>query len=546
MNPIEELVMDVQQGGAQALRDLMGAPERLATFSAYAKAHVAAFEIAVSQLREIRGLRDHVAALIRVMRATDVHPPGAALVEQADALAVILQTRAHDFRFDATVPQLAFTLSSCDSLRRHAARCTMCHPFGVPMLILLLACTSPCGRGTHDEKGLCVADTDDTGQNLDSADADTDADTDADSDADADTDTDTDTDSDSDTDSDTGTAPACDVAADGSATYTDIQAAVDAAADGDTIRVCAGSYTGFESSRYNLTIIGESGEDVTVVDGGAGPAVLVTDVSLTLSGLTLGGRNGANAAAALGAVDATVAVSATWFKGSEGDGALGVDQSGGSLTIEDSSFTDNGTNLLIYADGGGSLTIRNTVFSENRSNGLLTANATDLDFSNNLLVENAYLGFVLYIVGGSGTSQWVWNNTIYGNTSTCDEYYPPACPAIYAEDSSQIEDNIIADNNQGGVYVRYPDAVEFQYNDTSGNGVFDNYFVVGAGGVSDGYGTGNINSDPHLTDPSAGDYSLDGFSPCVDAGNPVAGYNDVDGTRNDMGAFGGPYGDWAP
>ncbi len=33
-------------------------------------------------------------------------------------------------------------------------------------------------------------------------------------------------------------------------------------------------------------------------------------------------------------------------------------------------------------------------------------------------------------------------------------------------------------------------------------------------------------------------------SPCIDAGNPSPEYNDVNGTRNDQGAYGGPLGDW--
>jgi hypothetical protein len=37
-----------------------------------------------------------------------------------------------------------------------------------------------------------------------------------------------------------------------------------------------------------------------------------------------------------------------------------------------------------------------------------------------------------------------------------------------------------------------------------------------------------------------GDYHLAFGSPCIDAGNPAAEYNDPDGSRNDMGAFGGP------
>ena len=57
-------------------------------------------------------------------------------------------------------------------------------------------------------------------------------------------------------------------------------------------------------------------------------------------------------------------------------------------------------------------------------------------------------------------------------------------------------------------------------------------------------GEGNINVDPIFTDPENGDYHLQGTSPCIDAGNPDSEYNDTDGSRNNMGAYGGPGGNW--
>jgi len=54
------------------------------------------------------------------------------------------------------------------------------------------------------------------------------------------------------------------------------------------------------------------------------------------------------------------------------------------------------------------------------------------------------------------------------------------------------------------------------------------------------YGDHNINADPLFANPLAGDFSLLPGSPCIDVGDPWWGYNDQDGTRNDMGALGGP------
>jgi hypothetical protein len=51
---------------------------------------------------------------------------------------------------------------------------------------------------------------------------------------------------------------------------------------------------------------------------------------------------------------------------------------------------------------------------------------------------------------------------------------------------------------------------------------------------------GNLTGDPQLMDIASGDYRLSPSSPCIDAGNPAPEFNDHNGTRNDMGTYGGP------
>jgi len=55
-----------------------------------------------------------------------------------------------------------------------------------------------------------------------------------------------------------------------------------------------------------------------------------------------------------------------------------------------------------------------------------------------------------------------------------------------------------------------------------------------------GNGIGDKQGDPLFVDAAAGDYKLKPGSPAIDAGNPDPAFNDSDGSRNDMGAFGGP------
>jgi len=56
-------------------------------------------------------------------------------------------------------------------------------------------------------------------------------------------------------------------------------------------------------------------------------------------------------------------------------------------------------------------------------------------------------------------------------------------------------------------------------------------------------GIGNIISDPLFVSLANQNFQLAPNSPCINAGNPASEYNDLDGGRNDMGAYGGPFAD---
>ena len=52
-------------------------------------------------------------------------------------------------------------------------------------------------------------------------------------------------------------------------------------------------------------------------------------------------------------------------------------------------------------------------------------------------------------------------------------------------------------------------------------------------------GNENLDADPKFTDKDNGDFTLALASPAINAGPPDTQYNDRDGSRNDIGMFGG-------
>ncbi len=66
------------------------------------------------------------------------------------------------------------------------------------------------------------------------------------------------------------------------------------------------------------------------------------------------------------------------------------------------------------------------------------------------------------------------------------------------------------------------------------NNVWNN--ALNYSGISPG--TNDITADPLFADTLKGDYRLGSNSPCINYGNPDQVYNDLDDSRNDIGAYG--------
>jgi parallel beta-helix repeat protein len=125
------------------------------------------------------------------------------------------------------------------------------------------------------------------------------------------------------------------------------------------------------------------------------------------------------------------------------------------------------------------------------------------------------------------------NNTIFGN-----DYSGVYC---FWNSSPVIMNSIITNNGRPGIECQFSSLPVISYNDVWNNNLADT-LTINYGDCEPG--EGDISADPQFVNSEAGDFHLSTGSPCIDAGNPDAAYNDSDGTRNDMGAFGGPGGNF--
>lgn len=143
----------------------------------------------------------------------------------------------------------------------------------------------------------------------------------------------------------------------------------------------------------------------------------------------------------------------------------------------------------------------------------------------NAIIENAVVGVHLF----SGSVDII-NNTFMDNSWS----------GIMVRGSSPlIVNNIIVGSSYGINIDAATSSPLISYNDVYGNG--QNYWDQLAGTTyTPSPGTGEISVYPQLVSFACDFYQLGAGSPAVDAGDPDAKYNDTDGSRNDMGAYGGP------
>jgi len=167
--------------------------------------------------------------------------------------------------------------------------------------------------------------------------------------------------------------------------------------------------------------------------------------------------------------------------------------------------------------------IRYCYFQNNyvQNGGGLAITNSNVTLINNVFYKNTADNFGGAILSQSSSNQII-NNSFYKNTTF--NYGS----AIVIDDpvSEELQNNIFFDNLS---YYGNEPQIAIVSGDTSN--IFEQYNFLAIGTM-----------DPLFI--SEDDLHLFELSPCINGGNPSPEFNDLDGSRNDQGAYGGPGGDW--
>ena len=163
--------------------------------------------------------------------------------------------------------------------------------------------------------------------------------------------------------------------------------------------------------------------------------------------------------------------------------------------------------------------LNNLIYCEMGGDGMLGI-LQPLAVENNVVIKNGdgLYGYVFAL--GDGI---IANNSVYGNSTESGFH-------VLRGSNKLVNNNLT--NSEKGYEFESPDTIKFHYNN-----VWDTEAPY-SGFTPD---STNIISDPMFVNQDSSDFHLQMYSPLVDAGDP--NILDKDGSRSDIGLFGGPLGE---
>ncbi len=202
--------------------------------------------------------------------------------------------------------------------------------------------------------------------------------------------------------------------------------------------------------------------------------------------------------------------------------ATGVTSPDSAVVFDKCEFTNVGASAIEVLSS--SARIENTWINGSRGQGITLNNVgTGVEIYNTIVKACS----VTAVSMEDFCSPRIVNNT-FSNVG----YY-----GVHMKNNCQptLLNNIIVNAGRYGIYAQFSSAPFIDYNDVWNNGLRD---ASPANYSPSSLDMGeSISLDPAFSDEF---FHLSGTSPCVNGGHPDAQYNDPDGSRNDMGAWGGP------